>query len=115
MRISALAPVLLTLSSTPALAADGAKTFLLQCKSCHGAKSTLMGPALGGVAGAKIAGRADFAYSTGLKAKAGVWSDANLEAYLAAPTRFAPGSRMPQGVANPADRTAVIGYLKTLK
>jgi len=115
LRTAALALALLTLSATPVLAADGAKTFLLQCKSCHGAKSSLMGPALAGVAGAKIAGRSDFAYSTGLKAKAGVWSDANLEAYLAAPTKFAPGSRMAQGVANPADRAAVIGYLKTLK
>ncbi len=115
MRLPALAFAFVTLSATPVLAADGAKTFLLQCKSCHAAKSSLMGPALTGVAGAKIAGRADFAYSAGLKAKAGTWSDANLEAYLAAPTKFAPGSRMPQGVANPADRVAVIGYLKTLK
>ena len=115
MRIAALALALLTLSATPVLAADGAKTFLLQCKTCHAAKSSLMGPALAGVAGAKIAGRSDFAYSSGLKAKAGTWNDANLEAYLTAPTKFAPGSRMPQGVANPADRAAVIGYLKTLK
>ena len=37
----------------PALAADGAKVFQLQCKSCHGAKSTLMGPSLAGVAASR--------------------------------------------------------------
>lgn len=109
------AALALGLAASPALAADGAKTFQLQCKTCHGAKSTPMGPALAGVAGAKIAGRSDFAYSAGLKAKAGTWTDANLESYLAAPGKFAPGTRMMVGVANAADRAAVTAYLKTLK
>ena len=109
------AALALGLSGAPALAADGARTFQLQCKTCHGAKSTAMGPALNGVAGAKIAGRADFTYSAGLKAMAGTWTDANLDAYLAAPAKFAPGTRMLVAVANPTDRAAVVAYLKTLK
>lgn len=109
------AALALGLSAGPALAADGARTFQLQCKTCHGAKSTAMGPALAGVAGAKIAGRADFTYSTALKAKAGTWTDASLDAYLAAPAKFAPGGKMLVAVANSADRAAVIAYLKTLK
>lgn len=104
------------LTGSPALAADGAKIFQLQCKTCHGAKSTPMGPSLAGVAGRKIAGLADFKYSAGLTAKAGAtWTDANLDAYLAAPTKFAPGTRMMTGVANPADRAAAVAYMKTLK
>ncbi|WP_332773212.1 c-type cytochrome [Phenylobacterium sp.] len=99
----------------PALAADGAKTFQLQCKSCHGAKSTLMGPSLAGVAGRKIASLSDFKYSAALTAKGGTWTDAALDAYVAAPSKFAPGTRMMVGVANPADRAAVVSYLKTLK
>lgn len=98
-----------------AQAADGAKLFQLQCKTCHGAKSSLMGPALAGVAGRKIASLTDFAYSAALKGKAGTWTDANLDAYLAGPSKFAPGGRMPTGVAAAPDRAAVIDYLKTLK
>lgn len=107
--------VALGLHAGPALAADGARTFQLQCKTCHGAKSSPMGPALGGVSGGKIAGKADFIYSAGLKAKAGTWTDANLDAYLAAPTKFAPGTRMMVAVTKPDDRAAVVAYLKTLK
>ncbi|MBP8248082.1 MAG: c-type cytochrome [Phenylobacterium sp.] len=104
------------LTGSPALAADGAKTFQFQCKTCHGAKSTPMGPSLAGVAGRKIASLADFKYSAGLTAKApATWTDANLDAYLAAPAKFAPGTKMMTGVANPADRAAVVAYMKTLK
>jgi len=98
-----------------AQAADGAKIFQLQCKTCHGAKSSPMAPSLAGVAGRKIASLADFAYSAGLKGKDGTWTDANLDAYLASPSKFAPGTRMTAGVVSAPDRTAVIGYLKTLK
>jgi cytochrome c len=102
-------------AAAPALAADGAKLFQLQCKTCHADKSTVMAPTLTGVTGRGIASLADFKYSAGLKAKGGTWTVANLDAFLAAPAKFAPGTRMPIAVANPADRTALIGYLKTLK
>ncbi|MFN3512053.1 MAG: c-type cytochrome [Phenylobacterium sp.] len=105
----------LALLPAAAQAADGGRVFQLQCRTCHGAASTAMGPALDGVAGAKIAARADFAYSKALKAKEGTWTDAALDAYLAAPLKFAPGGRMTTAVANPADRAAVIDYLKALK
>jgi len=113
-RILLAAAALLALAQ-PAQAADGARVFQLQCKTCHGAKSTPAGPTLNGVAGRRIAGLADYAYSAGLKAKAGDWTDANLDAYLAAPMKFAPGTRMPAALANPTDRAAVVAYMKTLK
>ena len=110
----ALAAVL-ALAAGPALAQDGAGLFNLQCKMCHQPASTSLAPALTGVAGAKIAARPDFSYSPALKAKDGAWTDANLDAFLKAPTVFAPGTRMP--VAVPADdaRAAIIAYLHTLK
>lgn len=115
-RVLAVLTVAGLLTGSPALAADGAKVFQLQCKTCHGAKSTPMGPSLAGVAGRKIASLADYRYSAGLTAKApAVWTDANLDAYLAAPTKFAPGTRMPTGLAAPADRAAVVAYMKGLK
>lgn len=115
MRRFVLALAAASFAAAPASAADGGKLFALQCKSCHGAKSTPMGPALTGVVGAKIAGRADYKYSAGLTAKSGTWTAANLDAYLAKPAAFAPGTRMLTAVADAASREAIIDYLETLK
>lgn len=109
----AFAALAASLAATPALAADGEQLFNVQCKMCHGGST--MGPVLTGVAGAKIAARSDFNYSNGLKAKEGVWNDANLDGFLKAPTSFAPGTRMMISVPSDENRKAIIGYLKTLK
>jgi cytochrome c len=107
----------LALLAVPSLGhcADGAKIYMLQCKTCHQAKSTLMGPSLTGASGRKIASLADFNYSNALKAKTGVWTDAQLDAFLASPAKFAPGNRMPAALPRAPDRAAVIAYIKTLK
>lgn len=93
----------------------GVRLFNMQCKSCHGDKSTPAGPTLTGVAGAPIAGRGDYAYSAGLKAKGGTWTDAALDAYLAKPMAFAPGTRMMVAVPDANSRAAIIAYMKTFK
>jgi cytochrome c2 len=103
------------LAAQPALAADGAQLFAMQCRACHQGASTPMAPALTGVAGAKIAARQDYAYSPALKAKEGAWTDANLDAFLKAPGAFAPGTKMPVNVPADDARGAIIGYLHTLK
>ena len=105
------------LLATPSLAADGSAIYASQCKSCHGdaGKGGPAGPALKGVYGRKIAAAPGFAYSAGLKAKGGTWNDANLDAFLTSPGGFAAGSKMFSRVAAPADRAALIAYLKTLK
>jgi cytochrome c len=110
-RVVPLAAVL-TLAAAPALAADGAQLFNMQCKMCHG--GSVMGPSLAGVAGGKIGGGA-FAYSPALKAKGGTWTDANLDTYLKQPAAFAPGTKMLINVPNDENRAAIIAYLKTLK
>jgi cytochrome c len=111
----ALAATLVLATALPAAAEDGQALFNAQCKTCH----TLTGingptgPSLKGVAGRRIAGSPGFAYSAGLKAKTGPWTDASLDAYLANPAGFAPGTRMFARVAQPAARSAIIAYLKT--
>ena len=110
-----LAAAVLSLAARPAFAADGAALFNLQCKACHQAASTPKGPALTGVAGAKIAARPDYAYSPALKAKDGAWTDANLDAFLKAPMVFAPGVRMAAAVPADDARAAIVAYLHTLK
>ena len=111
----ATAALALGLLAQPALAADGAAVFNQRCKGCHQAASSKMGPALKGVAGAKIASRPGYAYSPALKKKTGVWTDAQLNTWLAGPAKFAPGTKMLVAINNPEDRAALVAYLKTLK
>jgi cytochrome c len=111
--VLALALSALLAAAAPALAADGAQLFNLQCKMCHG--GTPMAPSLAGVAGAPIASKEGFAYSPALKGKGGTWTDANLDAFLKAPSAFAPGTKMMISVPSDENRAAIIGYLKTLK
>ena len=110
------AATVLSLAATPALAADGAQLFAMQCKLCHqAAGSTAMAPSLAGVAGGKIAAKADFNYSSALKAHGGTWTDDNLNAFLKGPSAFAPGTKMMISVPSDENRAALVGYLKTLK
>jgi len=109
--------LLLALAATPALAADGKALFDGKCAECHtvGTASTDAAPTLKGVVGRKIASLTDFQYSDALKAKGGVWTDAALDAFLASPKTFAPGTQMFGGAADAADRQAIIAYLKTVQ
>ncbi len=100
-------------------AAKGQKSFA-KCASCHtinpgGANG--LGPNLAGVYGEAVAqGRGGFAFSDALKAKGGKWDDATLDAWLTAPSTFAPGTKMTfAGLSNPQERADVIAYLKTAK
>ena len=113
----ALASLIALALPTAAFAADGKAVYAAKCAACHGAagQGSFGGPALKGVTGRKIAGLPGYAFSTGLKAKAGTWTAANLDTYLAAPAKFAPGTKMFAGAPDAAERAAVIAFLKTLK
>ena len=51
-----------------------------------------------------------------MKAKGGIWNDAALDAYLKAPMKDVPGTRMAfAGVIDAADRKALILYLAEQK
>ena len=73
-----------------------------------------MGPALGGLPGQNIASSEGFAYSGALSSKATIkWTDGNLDKWLTAPAKFAPGNSMAfAGIANPTQRADIIAYLK---
>lgn len=110
---AAFAAFLSFAAAAPAVAADGAQLFNLQCKMCH--TGTIMGPSLNGVAGGPVASKPGFAYSPALKGKGGTWTDASLDAFLKAPAQFAPGTKMLVAVPSEESRAAIIDYLKTLK
>lgn len=111
--LAATVPAAVLASGLTGDAEDGREIFAGQCRSCH---SGSIAPKLTGVFGRAIAGNADYAnYSPGLQAKHGeTWTAQSLDAFLAAPTTFAPGSTMPTAVADAQRRADIIAYLISL-
>nr|MCU0922965.1 PQQ-dependent sugar dehydrogenase [Burkholderiaceae bacterium] len=89
------------------------------CASCHAIAAGSgggSGPVLNAILGRQVAGLPGFAYSSALRNKGGTWTEANLDAYLASPQTFAPGTTMAfAGISEPQERRLVIEYLKSLK
>lgn len=107
-------------SAGSALAGDagnGEAVFKKKCKACHtveqGGKHKV-GPNLFGIAGAN-AGATDFAKYTTLNGTSIVWSDENLDKFLADPDGFAGGKTKMKPLDDAAARADLVAYLKTLK
>lgn len=93
----------------------GAKVFK-RCKSCHNANDggkNGTGPALWSVVGRQAATGADFSYSPAMASSGITWNFAELDEYLTNPKAYVPKTKMAFfGVKKPADRAAVIEYLR---
>ncbi len=107
-------------AATPALAAEPPQ--LAQCKVCHNfakGQPNKIGPNINGVVGRKAGAVAGFNYSAAFKAKAAgglVWNATTLDAWLTAPAKYIPGTKMAYaGLKDPAQRKAVIAWLTTNK
>jgi cytochrome c len=75
-----------------------------------------IGPNLSGVVGRKAAGLPGYAYSPALKASSVVWTIKALDAWLTKPQALVPGTKMViPGITDPADRTAIIEFLRQSK
>jgi cytochrome c len=96
---------------------DQGKQIARKCLACHSFEAggpNKVGPNLSGVVGADIASK-DFAYSDALKGKEGAWTHESLDAFLAGPKIWAPGTKMVfVGLKKPEERAAVIAYLRSL-
>lgn len=113
---AALAVTMASPVQAQAAPAARGKILFLRCASCHAIAPNApakIGPNLNGVVGRKGGSVAGFHYSAAMKAKGPVWTEANLDAWLAGPTKVVPGTSMAfAGLPNPADRKALIAYLK---
>ncbi|MEL6870573.1 MAG: c-type cytochrome [Pseudomonadota bacterium] len=100
--------------SVAALAQHGERLWS-QCRTCHQLGSDAAngaGPALTGIVGRPAGRAAGFAYSTAMREAQFVWSQSALDAWLARPWRFLPGTSMQYGgLSNAEDRLALIAYL----
>ncbi|HEX2480097.1 MAG TPA: cytochrome c family protein [Geminicoccaceae bacterium] len=88
-----------------------------KCAACHSFEeggANKIGPPLWGVIGRDVAAL-DFAYSDALSEKAGAWDYQALDAFLAEPREWAPGTKMAfAGIREPEERADVILYLRSL-
>ena len=95
--------------------ADGAQVFNM-CKGCHtldkGGNAGI-GPNLHGLYGRKAGSMPGYDYSPAMKTSGLTWDAATLDAFLAAPGKKVPGTKMPISVSDPAKRAALVAYLKT--
>jgi cytochrome c len=84
----------------------------IACHTLHVGEEPMLGPNLGGIIGAAAAAQPGFAYSDALTASGLVWTPAALDAWLAAPAGFVPGTSMVfAGYADASDRRDLIAYL----
>lgn len=88
-----------------------------KCTACHTVDqggANALGPNLWGVVGKPHAAHAGFAFSDALKGVPGSWDFKALDAWLANPKKYAPGTKMTfAGLGNPEDRANIIAFLNS--
>jgi cytochrome c len=98
-------------------APSGEAVFKQRCAVCHSIAPApgKMGPPLAGVAGRKAGTLPGYAYSSAMKGSKLVWDAATLDAYLKAPAKSVPGTKMLVGAPDAVQRAALVQYLGAMK
>jgi cytochrome c len=97
-------------------AAAGEAVFKRSCAFCHSLDPAAkkQGPHLDGLIGRSAGSVAGFNYSPALAQSGIVWSAETLDAFLAAPIRRMPGTKMSVGVPSEKNRADLIAYLLSI-
>lgn len=99
-----------------AMSMSKGETVFKKCAACHnvdqgGAHGT--GPALYGIVGSVAGQQPGFNYSSAMAESAITWDFEALDAYLARPRAYVPGTAMTfVGLKKPEDRAAIIEYMR---
>lgn len=122
---AAFALALSTLAAMPAAARAepdlqaGKALFATRCASCHHVGRNArgaFGPQLNGIFGRQAGTTTDFQYSEAMRASRVVWSHDTLSAFLRAPAKVVPGTRMRfWGMGNDKQIEDLLGYLQTFR
>ena len=118
MKKTASIVVLTALALCPSVAAAegdasrGEKLFT-RCSACHTVNGTnKIGPSLAGGVGRRAGSVEGARYSKALAQADLVWTEENLDAYLAAPVTLVRGTTMTVRISKDQDRQDLISYLK---
>lgn len=113
---AALPPIMPLLASADGHQGEDVAKKCLACHTLTKGGPNRVGPNLWGVLGRKTAAAADYSYSSALQAqKDKIWDYDRLNNFLAAPQKFAPGTKMTfAGLAKAEDRANIIIYLRGL-
>lgn len=97
----------------------GQKLFGRICGGCHQVGESArgsFGPQLNGIFGRLSGTSADYQYSDAMKSAGIVWTHETLAAYLEAPKKVVPGTRMIfWGLSDPEKIEDVLAYLQTFQ
>lgn len=118
MKFPLMLAAVLSIMATGAVAApSGQDVFEQRCAVCHSLKPGpgKMGPPLAGVVGRKAGVVGGYAYSNAMKASGITWTAETLDAYLKAPAKTVPGTKMLVGAQDAGQRAAVIQYLASVR
>jgi cytochrome c2 len=88
------------------------------CVACHSFEkggADKIGPGLWDIVNREIGKHGGYAYSSVLAGMGGVWDYAALDAFIAAPRAYAPGTKMSfAGIGDAKRRADIIAYLRSL-
>lgn len=92
----------------------GRQVYGRRCSSCHSMVLNRDGPRHLRVFGQRAASVPDYEYSEALRRSGIVWTERNLDRWLADPEALVPGNYMGYRVASARDRADIIAYLKSM-